>query len=290
MIPLFTGSASPTATTTRNPLVYNGLTYNSPVGSDPKEIVEIHDSQAQSIIQTVTERHEFTDGTEVYNAYKVQKRLVQRGIIRSATKGGLFDRIEELSAAFDPAQVSHDNPTTAGFLPLDFDVPTADLTTYPTGLIACRYYVRAERAIEPPASQFTGDGTPVIISLLAKDPRRYTQATSQLTGAGTLDNTASDYWSWPTLSIAMTGAGSATFEIGNSTVGYTLVLDLSGLLSGDAVAVDMEGKGITVNGVSHPELKVSGKFFWIEPGSNTITVTNTTNASPTLTWRTAFSF
>jgi hypothetical protein len=51
----------------------------------------------------------------------------------------------------------------------------------------------------------------------------------------------------------------------------------------------MERRTISHDGTDSPDYYVSGDFFHIEPGSNTITVTNATNMSPTLTWRPAFS-
>lgn len=284
MIPLFDADGA------RNPHTYNGYTLNQDIGGSKKDIVEINYVQPQSIIEQTTERLEFTDGLEVYGAYKRAKRILMSGIVRASSAGALYDRLEELAAAFDPSLVSRNNPTDFGFLPYDFDVPTADTATYATGIIPCRFYVRAEAAIEPPFRIKGNLGIPFRMTLLAADPRRYTQSTEQLAGAGTADNSKASYYSWPTVVIAMSGAGSANFAIGNSTAGETLTLDLSSLSNGDSVAVDMQRESITLGGVDAPDLFVSGGFFWMEPGSNTITVANTTNASATTTWRPAFSF
>lgn len=263
--------------------------FNQAIGTTRKDIVEINRVQYQTAFSGVVEQREFTDGLEVYPTYKRQKRIILIGAVRASTKGTLYDRLEELATAFDPALVAHNDPDGMGFRPLDFSVTTADTVTYPTGLIACRYYVRPEAALEPPFSQHQGLAVPFVLSLIAADPRRYTQAVESLTGTGNADNSKADYWSWPTLTIAMTGAGSATFAIANAATAQTLTLDLSGLVNGDSVAVDMESRAITVNGVDTPELYVSGDYFHLEPGSNAITVTNDTNASPTLSWRPAFS-
>ena len=287
MIPLFLD------TTTKLALTYNGLTLNQEVSGNKKDIIEVNDARVQTLLRSVTEPHEFDDGAESYPAFKQAKRIILSGEVRGSTRPALLDRLESFATAFDPARVSHDNPDTNGYLPFDFTVPTADtanwpLATYPNG-IPCRYYVRAELAVEPPINQYSGLSVPFTLPLLAVDPRRYLQSTSSLTGAGTADNSLADYFSYPTLTIAMTGAGSAAFAIGNTTSAQTLTLDLSGLINGDSVAIDMQARTILVNGTSDPTLYVSGDWLWIEPGSNTITVTNSTNASPTLTWRSAFS-
>ena len=286
MIALFLDDGTPGRT--RNALSYNGLTLNQAIGGSLKDIIEVNRAMEQTAFSAVTERREFQDGMEAYPTYKAQKRVMLSGMVRASSRAALHDRIEELAAAFDPALVSRDNPDDP-FLALDFSVPTADTTNYPTGLIACRYYLRSEAAIEPPISQYGGLAVPFVASLIAVDPRRYTQATESLTGAGVADNGKADYWSWPTLTIAMSGAGNAAFEIANAANAKSLVLDLSGRVNGDSVAVDMENASITVGGVDAPELYVSGDFFGMEPGSNNITLTNDTNASPTLVWRPAFS-
>lgn len=284
MIPAFLDSGR-----TRNALAYNFLTINQRIGGSNKDIVEVNAIRSETPVQTIRESREYESGLEVYGAFKRGKRLTLQGVIRASTHGSLYDRIEEVAAAFDPDVVSRDNPDDFGFLPLDFSVPTADAVNFPTGLMPCRYYVRAEQAFEPPVSQYAGLVVPFNLPLLAADSRRYLQATSQLTGAGAADNSLATVWSWPLLTIAMTGAGNVAFTIASAEAAGSLVLDLSGRVNGDSVAVDMERRSITVNGVDTPSLYVSGDFWHMEPGVNTITVTNGTNASPTLTWRSAFA-
>lgn len=273
----------------RNPLVYNGLTFNQSITGSKKDIIEVNNIRAHTQMQAIREIKEYESGVEAYGAFKRGKLLTLQGIIRASTWGGLYDRITDMAAAVDPDQVTRDNPTTFGFLPLDFNIPTEDAVNFPTGLMPCRYYVRAEDAFEPPISQYSGKAVPFVLPLFAADARRYLQTTSQLTGAGTADNSIATAWSWPTLTIAMTGAGSATFTIGNTEAAGSLVLNLLGRANGESVAVDMERRKITVNGVDTPNLYVSGDFWHMEPGTNTISVTNGTNASPTLTWRPAFA-
>ena len=284
MVPAFLDSGR-----TRNALAYNGLTINQLIGASKKDIIEVNSIRSETPVQTIRESREYESGLEVYGAFKRGKRITLQGVIRASTHGALYDRIEEVAAAYDPDVVSRDNPDDFGFLPFDFSVPTADEVNFPTGLMPCRYYLRAEQAFEPPVSQYAGIVVPFILPLLAADARRYLQAATQLTGAGVADNSLATVWSWPTLSIVMSGAGSSTFTIANTEAAGTLVLDLSGRSNGESVEIDMERRTIKVNGVDTPSIYASGDFWHIEPGGNTITLANDTNASPTLTWRSAFA-
>lgn len=284
MIPAFLDSRQ-----TRNPLVYNGLTFNQQIGASKKDIIEVNAVRVETPVQAIRESREYESGLEVYGAFKRGKRITLQGVIRASTHGNLYDRIEEMAAAFDPDLVSRDNPDDFGFLPIDFSVPTADVVNFPTELMPCRYYARAEQAFEPPISQYSGLVVPYSLPILAADARRYLQSTLQLSNDGVADNSLATTWSWPVLTIAMTGAGSDLFTIGNTEAGGTLGLDLSGQANGNAVVVDMERRKITVNGVDTPSLWRSGDFWHMQPGANTIQRSNTTNASSTLTWRPAFS-
>lgn len=284
MIPAFLDSRQ-----TRNALAYNGLTFNQSIGGSKKDIVEVNSVRVQTAIESVRERREFESGLEAYGAFKRGKLIVLQGVVRASSWGALYDRIEEVAAALDPATVSRENPDSSGYLPLDFNIPTADAVNFPTGLMPCRYYVRAEEAFEPPWSQYAGMAVPFSLPLLAADPRRYLQSLSSLDGAGTADNSLGTFHSWPTVTIVMSGAGSATFAVGNSTAASTLTLNLSGRVNGDAIVIDMESKSISLNGADAPQLYVSGDYWPIEAGNNVVTLANDTNASVTTTWRPAFS-
>lgn len=289
MIPLFLDAS------TRNALTYNGFTFNQLIGGSRKDIIEVNSVVPQSAIQANYESREFATGLETYGAYKRGKRLVHRGVIRASSAAKLYSYIEQMAAAFDPDIVSRDNPDTFGVLPLDFNVPTDDTGNFPGGLMACRYYVRAEQAFEPPVSQYSGVGTPFVLSLMASDPRRYLQAQSSITiaagffGDTLADNSVATVWSWPTLTITMSGAGGLHYQISSDLGNATLELNLSSLSAGDVVVVDMENALITLNGSAAPDLYVSGDFFTVEPGVNTISTLNNGQAQTLMTWRSAFA-
>ena len=272
----------------RLPITYNGVTLNSPTDNE-NDIIEVAEAVGGTTYDAVTDPRQLIDGMEAYPARKIARSIVIRGTVRAPTIARLYDRMEALAVAFDPALASLNNASTYGFLAFDFSVPTLDLTNYPSGLIPSRYYIRTLKPIDPPDSRYIGTSQHYEMTLLCRDPRRYLQSTSSLADAGTAANTKADYISWPTVTITMSGAGSATYQVTNSTLGKSVYLDLSGRTGGDVVAVDMELKKVTINGTENNGIVgASTQWWWIKPGNNTIAITNGTNASTSSVWRPAF--
>jgi hypothetical protein len=277
MIPIFDDSGNRLLHT------YNGLSVNNPSdnASAPKTIFEVNTVTPLTELDSVSDPHQTRDGMESYDVRKISRVFRIDGTIRAASIAQLFDKMKLLAKTFDPAAVSHKNPSTQGYLAYDFSVPTTDTANYPSGFVPSRYYLRARRVPEPVISDRTGLGAFFSLDLVAADPRRYSQSTTTVSAVGAVDNTLGDYRSWPTLTINMSGAGSATASYTNTTSlgAKTLTLDLSGCVNTDVVVVTMETKTITKNGTSTPSLYVSGDFWEIEPESQTLSRANTTNQS-----------
>jgi len=281
MISLFDGTRRRLAVT------FNGLTLNNP--SDVSDdTYELNTVAGMTVVDAIAELRPEGDGMEVYDARKVSRLVRIEGVIRAPTLARFYDKVKLLAKTFDPALVSLNNPTVNGFLALDFTVLTEDDATYPDGLVLSRYYCRPRTLVEPIDSQYSGTASAFNIELQLRDPRRYLQTTTSLAGTGTAANTRADYPSFPTVTITATGAGSATYSVANTTLGKTLTLNLSGLVNNDVVVVDMEKKSITKNGTATPSLYVSGDYWRLDPGNNTVTVSNPTNVTTATVWRSAF--
>jgi hypothetical protein len=280
---------------TRLVQTYNSLTLNNP--SDAADnTYEVNVVAAHPQLDSIDDPNPDDDGTEIYRARKIRLVVSIAGTIRSTTIAGMYDKIKALMAAFDPAKASHENPTTQGFLAYDFSTPTLNTTTYPTGLVSCRYYARARTLYVPTISEYSGQSSFFTLELEMADPRRYEQTQATLAGDGTATNRG-DYRTWPTLTITCTGAGSATYTTTRTGTGLAattkaLVLDLSTCLNGDVVTVDMANKRIqrtrTAVTTDVPSLYASGVYFELEPVAQTITVTNTSNTTSSHAWRHAY--
>jgi hypothetical protein len=272
-------------------ITYNGITLNNPTDPDD-DWIEVYDCTSQTSYEAVTDPNQNRDGMEVYDARKIARTILVRGAIRvPATRlARLTDRFELLAVAFDPALASLNNPTVNGFLAFDFSVLTEDTATnYPDGIIPSRYYARALKPPDPMDARDGGTARAFELTMLCRDPRRYLQSTVTLAGAGTFANTKADYISWPTITITMSGAGSATYQLANSTVGRTLRLDLSGRANLDVVVVDMEQQKVTINGTENEGIvNATSQWWYMKPGNNTITITNGTAATTSTVARPAF--
>jgi hypothetical protein len=269
----------------RLPITYNGITFNS-ASESADEILEVGSVQTFTQYQAVVEqRNDERDGSEAFRPRK-PIRVVRLAdvVMRAPTIGEIYDRLNMISAALDPVLVRRSNPTVEGFIALNFTTPRegADL--------ACKYLARPRAMPEPVLSKFLGDlQADFSVEFLLKDPRRYAQAQSSRSGSGTATNNG-NYPTWPTVTITMSGAGNAAYSIDKSGDTETaLVLDLSGRSNGDVIVVDMENRAISLNGTLTPSLYVSGGFFDLGPGANTITVSNGTNATTSTTWYDAYA-
>lgn len=248
---------------------------------------------------SVTEPKAQRDGMEAYESHKINALIRIDGFIRGTSVADMHDKIEALNAAFDPvvATEADDSDFDIGFWPFTFSVPTANTDDYATGLIPMQYYARAMQLPVDRVSKFEGHSTPYTILLMAIDPRRYLQTTESEVrtnaGAMTLDNSLAKFSSWPTVTIALTGAGQSKLTLQRVADADTrsLVLNLSSYGNGDEIVIDMERRQITVDGASAMGSWDSGDFWWLAPESQTLNVTNTTGTlagTVTVEWRRAF--
>lgn len=280
--------------TGRLSLAYNGYTLNSmsAVEGEPgMQGTEVKAIAYTSPADFISEKLQWRDGIAVHAVTRSSRMIQMNGFIRGTTRADLKDRILEFSHAFDPGWIAYANDDP--FLPLTFDVPTADTSNFPTGLAASKVFVLPTETPMPVETHPQSRDARFRLTLLQADPRRYLQTAVTHT-SGTLSNPAADTTSWPTISFTMSGAGHASFTTTHGP-GYqgtrALVLDLSGRSAGQVITVDFANRQVLVNGTPTAGIFVSGDWWEIEPGTNLISYTNTTGVGTrTLTTYPAFSF
>lgn len=290
MISIFDASGS------RLAIAYNGLTLNNPADAY-NNTYEVNGVVETETLASFKEPAANGDGLEAYKVRKVVKLIRIDGTIRAPDLPTLFDKAVALVAAFDGAKVSHENPSTEGYLPLTFSIPTNDTTDYPSGLVASKYYVRALKCVVPTITEYIGNSAFFSLELEAVDPRRYLQAqssTGALPGSSLVGNPLANYRSLPVMTVTMTGAHTTGFTLGashaNGAPAQSLSLSLSGGAAGTVYTIDMQKQTIVdQNGVDQTaSVYLSGTWLEIEPGNNTITVSDLTNCSLSMTWYPAF--
>lgn len=240
----------------------------------------------------MSEPNQWTDGLELYGMRKTSRIIVLRGFTYGRDISEVYDNIKALASATDPSKIAFYNATDY-FLPLTFSTPTRDTANYASGLATSQYIGIPIRMIEPQMS-VAGDGLSAAweLNLLLREPKRFLQTVTTVSGAATSNNSKADERSWPTVTFSLSGAGSSTFTISNtsSTQGtMSLVLNLSGYSSG-SWTVNFRDRVISQGSTVRPDVYASGDWFEVEPGNNIIAYTNTTNTSSrTLTYYPAFS-
>jgi hypothetical protein len=270
----------------------NGLVLNNP-SDEPNDTFELNAVITAAQFDTSIDSDPTDDGAIVSPAKRVLYVVRLDGTVRAPTLAKLYDKKQLLAASFDPSLASRTYPSTDGFSAMTFSVPTTDTTEYATGLVSSIYYVRSRKEVVPIDSMYQGTAAFFSAELLLRDPRRYygTADTLGSVASGTADNEG-DAPTWPILTLTMAGPGNVAFTMErvaplNGT--KQLVLDLTGLSASDSVVVTFERGRITVNGSDAPERYVSGDFFDLDPGENTITYTNFGNATRSLSWRRAWT-
>lgn len=309
MIGIYGGTSGSRGEATRLLITFNSLSLNNPADtletSSGPDTYEINTVNGVTNLDYFSELNQQRDGMEVYPFRKVNRIVTMRGTIRAPSQAKLHEKIKTLANKFDPAKIAHDNdPTGANpnnmFIALDFSVPTTDTANYASGYVPSRYYALPLRIPDPVIDYSTGHAAFFDLVMLMRDPRRYWQTLTTQAGAATIDNSLADYWSWPTLTITMAGAGSATYSVTSTTSlhgAITLTLNLSTCQNADVVTIDFERRkitrtraGTTSDFASAYVSSVLDGYFHIDAvASNAISYANTTNATSSLSFRRCWS-
>lgn len=273
--------------TTRLSVTWGGINLNSitqsSAGTRSAEYgYSVETVQYRTAFDYVSEPNQWADLMELYGLRKVSRIVVLRGFVRGRNISELYDKVKALAAATDASRIKFRNPTSWQEQALTFSTPTEDTANFATGLAASKYLGVPIRMAEPMFS-VVGNGLTAAyeLNLLLKEPKRFYQTQTSVSGAATSSNSFADERSWPTVTFTLSGAGSSSFTIQNvgtyqGTV--SLVLDLSAHSSG-SWSIDFRENKVYKDGTETPGVYKSGTFFEIEPGDNVISYSNTTNTS-----------
>ena len=202
------------------------------------------------------------DGYDASDVYLGLRTIKMRGTIYGDTRAEAFDRLQELRAAFTPSGAYLESPYEYGYLDLQFDEPTENLTEFTNGYRSC--FIKARPVAQPEwtvtkgadgGEEYGGESIPFSVELEAIDPRVYIQGgvviplTGGLSGSGNTTNRG-DYPAPLNILLSVRAAavaGSFTLNAGGSTLTITIpnsTSDQTIRLSGEKKVLTVEENNV----------------------------------------------
>ena len=266
---------------------FNGRFTLNDTTTNPDQFVLV---QSNSFLDTIAENTEggrITDAGIVDYGTKFGKGVVKVPITLYASSiGKMNDLIQDLKEAFNPDLLEAD-PTygldaggggyhplkwteTVGETPRDFMIYLKSMETPRVALDKLAGLVRGSE-----------------LTLKAQDPRKYLQASSSLSGSGTATN-AGTYPTPVIITITATGTTLTNLQITNSTRNESVYVTTA-LSIGQSLVIDTRKHSCKLNGVERRDyLGNNTKWMQLDPGANTITIANGTNATISTVWHSAW--
>jgi len=271
-------------------LIFNRVYDDSGFVDDPSRLNRAYlndDYRLESLdltsVQTLDFREirQHMEGADPNQSFEGVRMVIGSGLIMGLDAASLEDKTWAMYEAFSPAscRAASIATTPKGVLPYAFKRATVG------GSKSLLFYAK-------PAA-----GRPVVVGrmreglsrrfmfqLVATDPFAYDAALTQttLTGAGGIVTNPGNIYTRPRIVVTMSGAGSASFTIANSTTGVAnMVISMSSataqaytldtLLSSYVDAGNVDRTGWISSGYPTNHILV--------PGANTIALTNMTNVA-----------
>lgn len=257
------------------PIIYNSLTIAPPVASAtgaPRSGIELNNVDHSPVaVDGYTDKSALADGLDAGDVFLGGRSLRISGSVLGSTKADMFDRMDDLLAAFSPTlaykmvgtgSTSNEAVREAyGFLDFKFRQPTLDVSAWTAGYIPLQYFARPSA---PPVFQVSrirtqdsgrGVSIPFTVTLLAKDPRKYAQ--NELTSGTIAWNTTTtltyrgNYPTMPRITVSVASATTGDLVI-TLYGGGTVRLDLTSVPAGDYFLVWEDRTFYADDGLSTP--------------------------------------
>lgn len=191
------------------------------------------------------------------------------------TKQALNPDLMELDATYGEAT------SNSGYHPLDWTEAVGSSS------MNFRIYVKSVETPQLPMDSLAGLIRRTRVQLKARDPRKYTQAQNTRTNGGTATNNGT----FPTpvlITVTASGATSTSLTITNSTTSKSIFVTTA-LANNDVLIIDTFLHSVKLNGVEKRGMLGVGTDWWLlNPGANTLAITNGTNTSIQFQWRDAW--
>ena len=233
------------------------------------------------------EKRSLGDGYDTSRVYLGMRTLLVRGTIYGQNKAELHDNVRTIRALFTPTLAYNEDDSVDGYLPLTFDIPTEDTGTWATGYIPVQLNVRPK---DQPGFLFVreqaygrdskGYSMPYEVRLEARDPRVYSQSTTDIAATTTTASSSTtnngDYIAPLNAILSLTSGedtGSRTITL--TGFGTVMTVTIPASSNDRQVNVDSERKVVTLvdNGVETLRMDLiefAAGYTWpvVQPGAN----------------------
>lgn len=255
--------------------------------TDPTKYILVESSAVLDTISQNTEEPRVTDMGIIDYGTQAGKGVAQIPIMLFASSlANMSQLVEDIKQAFNPELLEADETYgiesgNMGYMPFKW--------TELVGTTSRDFQIYLKSVETPKITQdaFAGLIRPSILQLKAQDPRKYLQIESSLTGGGIVTNDGT--CDTPCIiTITASGATSTSLTITNSTTGEVMVITTA-LSAGQVLEIDTRLHSVKLDGVERRDyLSPTSDWLMIDPGANTIALTNNTNCIIVTSWRSAW--
>lgn len=248
-------------------------------------------SQVNSISDTVAQNLEENRPTDVgiidYGVKMGKGEFTLPVMLCAKDLGKMHKLIQDVKQAFHPdlleADTTYGSATDFdGYHPMLFDEDV-------DGVIKnFMIYLKSMEIPAIPSDDLQGLVREAKIRLKAEDPRKYNQTESTLTGAGT----ASNEGTVPTpveITITASGTTSTSLTITNSTTSEAIHITTA-LTTGQILILNTRNHTARLSGSDKRSyIGNTSDWFLLNPGDNTLAISNGTNATVEFSWHSAYA-
>lgn len=256
------------------------------VTTDPTEY-SLVDANVLDTIAVNTEEQRTTDAGIIDYGTALGKGIsIIPVMLYASTLAKMAELIQTFKTAFNPDLLEAD-PTYGLSVGKDGYMPFKWTETVGATSRAFMVYLKSVEIPKVNMDPMGGLIRQTQLSLKAQDPRKYLQTQSTLSGAGAAVN-AGTYPTPVEITITASGATATNLTIANSTRSESMVISTA-LANADVLVIDIRLHSVKLNGVERRDyLSAASKWVQLSPGSNTLALTNITNAAIVTKWYSAW--
>jgi len=257
------------------------------ITTDPTKYLLVDSSAVLDTVSQNTEEPRVTDMGIIDYGTQAGKGIVQIPIMLYASSlADMSQLIEDLKEAFNPELLEADSTYgidagNMGYMPFKW--------TELVGSTSRNFQIYLKSVETPKVTQdvLAGLIRPSILQLKAQDPRKYLQIASNLANAGTANN-AGTCKTPCIITITASGTTATNLTITNSTTGESIVVTTA-LTVGQVLVIDTRLHSVKLDGVERRDyIDPTSDWLMINPGNNTIALSNNSNCGIVTSWRSAW--